>query len=86
MKKLIDDLLKSPSGKYSRKSVIIIITFAFTIILGSYIVVAEVLNSYASGIFDSLLIFLSTLLSISIADKKILNKSVPNITQEETEI
>lgn len=84
--KIIDDLLKSPSGKYSRKSVIILVTFILTMCLGSYIVVAEVLNSYASGIFDSLLIFLTAMVSGSIYDKKVENKSVPNTTQEETEI
>jgi len=85
MKKLINDLLKSPSGKYSRKSVIIIITFLVTLSLGAYIVIAEVLNTYASGVFNSLLLFLGALLGISVFDKKVENKSVPNIT-EETEI
>lgn len=84
MKKFIGDLLKSPSGKYSRKSIIIMATFVLTMCLGSYIVVAEVLNSYASGIFDSLLIFLSAMIGGSIYDKKVENKSVPNI-KEETE-
>jgi len=85
MKKLIDDLLKSPSGKYSRKSVMIIITFLITLGLGIYIVIAEVLNTYASGIFDSLLLFLIALTGGTILDKKVLNKSVPNITEENTE-
>lgn len=84
--KIVDDLLKSPSGKYSRKSVMVMITFLVTLALGIYIVIAEVLNTYASGIFDSLLIFLFGLTGTIVADKKLLNKSVPNITQEETEI
>lgn len=52
--------------------------------LGSYIVVAQVLNTYASGIFDSLLIFLFGITGTTVADKKLLNKSVPNTTEEET--
>lgn len=80
--KLINDLLKSPSGKYSRKSFMAIITFIITMILGIYIVVAEVLNTYASGIFDSLLLFLVAITGLTSADKKIANKSVPNITEE----
>lgn len=84
MKKLIDDLLKSPSGKYSRKSVMLLVTFFLTMALGAYIVVAEVLNTYASGIFDSLLLFLFGLSGTVVADKKLLNKSVPNTTEEDT--
>ena len=85
MNKILNDLLKSPTGKYSRKSFIILVTFFFTIALGTYIVLAEVLNVYASGIFDSLLIFLSVLVGASISDKKIINKSVPNVTEEQTQ-
>ena len=83
MNKLLNDLLKSPTGKYSRKSFMIIVTFIFTLLLGTYIVLAEVLNVYASGIFDSLLIFLTFLTGGTIADKKIINKSVPNTTEED---
>lgn len=82
MKKLIKDLLQSPSGKFSRKSFMIMITFFFTLALGTYIVLAEVLNTYASGIFDSLLIFLTAIISGSIYDKKVANKSIPNVTEE----
>jgi len=82
--KLINDLLKSPNGKYSRKSFMVIVTFIITMILGIYIVVAQVLNTYASGIFDSLLLFLAAITGLTSADKKIANKSVPNI-KEETE-
>lgn len=82
MKKLIKDLLTSPTGKYSRKSFIILITFFFTLGLGTYIVVAKVLNTYASGIFDSLLIFLTAMVGGTIYDKKVENKSVPNVTEE----
>ena len=83
MNKLLNDLLKSPTGKYSRKSFMILVTFIFTLLLGTYIVLAEVLNAYASGIFDSLLIFLTALTGGAIYDKKVINKSVPNVTEEQ---
>lgn len=85
MKQLFNDFLKSPTGKYSRKSFIMLVTFLFTLALGTYIVLAEVLNMYASGIFDSLLIFLTAIISGSIYDKKVENKSMPNTTQEQIE-
>ncbi len=83
MNKLLNDLLKSPTGKYSRKSFMILVTFIFTLLLGTYIVLSEVLNVYASGIFDSLLIFLTALTGGAIYDKKVINKSVPNVTEEQ---
>ena len=86
MNKLLNDLLKSPTGKYSRKSFMILVTFIFTLLLGTYIVLAEVLNVYASGIFDSLLIFLTALTGGAIYDKKVINKSVPNVTENTEEV
>lgn len=78
--KLINDLLKSPSGKYSRKSIIIMIVFLYTLGIGLYITVED----KSTSVFDSCMLFLIALLGISVADKKILNKSVPNTTEEET--
>lgn len=78
--KLINDLLKSPSGKYSRKSVIIMITFIFTLCIGTYSTVFD----KGTSVFDSLLLFLATLLGIAVWDKKVQNKAVPNTTEEET--
>lgn len=82
MKKLINDLLKTPSGKYSRKSIIIMITFIFVLMLGTFIVLSDKVlerqvNRYAADIFDSLLIFLSVLLGVSVWDKKVENKNTP---------
>lgn len=70
---MLNDLLKQ-RGKYSRKSVIIMITFLFILIIGGYIVIAEKCNSQAVEIFNSLLLFESVLLGIATADKKIKNK------------
>lgn len=80
MSKLLNDLLKSPTnGKYSRKSVIIIITFIFTLLLGAFIVLSDKvlereINRYGIDVFNSLLLFLATMLGLSVADKKLPHK------------
>lgn len=80
--KLIDDLLKTPEGKWSRKSIIIFITFKFVILLGTFIVVSDKIlekevNRYSIDVFNSLLLFLAASMGISEASKKILNKEKP---------
>lgn len=81
MSKLLNDLLKSPTnGKYSRKSVIIITTFVFTLLLGAFIVLSDKvlereINRYGIDVFNSLLLFLATMLGISVVDKKIISKT-----------
>lgn len=90
MKKLIKDLLQSPSGKYSRKSFMIFVTFGFTILLGAFIVISDKIldkeiNRYGIDVFNSLLLFLATMSGFSIYDKKVENKSVPNVTEETQE-
>jgi len=75
--KLWNDLLKSPAGKYSRKSVIIIVFLLFIITIGSYIVIDKDSHDNSVKVFDSSLIFLSVLIGSSIADKKILSKTKP---------
>jgi len=79
MKRLINDLLKSPSGKYSRKSFLTLITFIYVLGLGIYVTIYE----KSTTVFDSTMLFLSVLVAGTIADKKIINKSVPNTTSEE---
>ena len=74
--KLFDDLLKY-NNKYSRKSLIIFVFLIFIIIVGSYIVIDKEYHDKAVQVFDSSLIFLATLLGISIADKKLLSKNKP---------
>lgn len=78
MKKLIKDLLQSPSGKYSRKSFYGFVTFFYTLGLGIYVQV----NDSNTSVFDSMLIFLGALILGTVVDKKIENKSVPNVTEE----
>lgn len=88
MSKLLNDLLKSPTGKYSRKSFMIIVTFIFTLLLGAFIVLSDKvlereINRYGIDVFNSLLLFLTAIVSGSIYDKKVENKSVPNIAETE---
>lgn len=79
--KIVNDTLKT-NGKYSRKSLTIFVTFVFTIILGTFIVVSDKIldkevNRYAIDVFDSFLLFLSVMMGLSEASKKIVNKQVP---------
>lgn len=80
MNNFINSLLKSPSGKFGRKSFIILTTFIFVLLLGTFIVLSDKIlerevNRYAIDVFNSLLIFLGTLLGMSVAEKKIPSKS-----------
>ena len=85
--KLFDDLLKY-NNKYSRKSIIVIATFVFVLLLGTFIVISDKIlekevNRYAIEVFNSLLIFLGTSLSLTTLDKKIAS---PNTKIKEEEI
>lgn len=78
--KMINDTLKTPNGKWSRKSLTIVTTFIFVLVLGTFIVISDWLldkevNRYALDVFNSLLIFLGTLMGIAEAGKKIQNKN-----------
>ena len=90
MGKFIDDIFKTPTGKYSRKSIIIMVTFIFTLLLGAFIVLSDKIlerevNRYAADVFDSLLIFLGVMIGVISADKKFTNKTDPK-PEEPTEI
>lgn len=81
MKKIFEDTLKS-NGKWSRKSLTTITTFMFVLALGTFIVISDKIldkpvNIYAITVFQSLLIFLGTLMGITEASKKFTNKQVP---------
>lgn len=76
---MLNDLLKS-RGKYSRKSLIIIISFLFILVTGGYIVIADTCTTQAVDVFNSMLLFESVLLGIATLDKKLTNK-----TEEKTE-
>jgi di/tricarboxylate transporter len=79
MKKLINDTLKE-KGKYSRKSLTVLVTFLFILALGSFIVISDKIlekevNRYAIDVFNSLLVFLTLLMGLTEAGKKLLNKN-----------
>ncbi len=81
MKKVINDTLKT-NGKWSRKSLTILTTFVFTLVLGTFIVISDKIlekevNRYAIDVFNSLLVFLSLLMGLSEASKKFVNKQEP---------
>lgn len=79
IKNIIDDTLKS-RGKWSMKRLTILVVLIFTLNLGAFIVLSDLIlksevNRWASGIFDSLLIFLATLMGIAEFGKKLTDKS-----------
>jgi hypothetical protein len=83
--KVINDTLKN-RGKWSRKSLTILVTLNFVLALGTFIVISDyildkVVNEHAITVFQSLLIFLGSLMSITEAGKKFENKQ--SLTNEE---
>lgn len=81
MKKLINDTLKGPNGKWSRKSIILFVSFTFVMMLGTYIVIANYLtivplSIYAIQVYESLLFLVATLTGITVWDKKTVTKKI----------
>lgn len=81
-------LLKSPAGKFSRKSFMMIVTFFITMNIGVGIVIADLVfnkeaHTVTTGVFDSLLFFLIGLLAGTITDKKLTSKNVEKPKNEE---
>lgn len=74
LEKLINDTLKSPSGKWSRKSLTMFISFVISINLGTYIVVSDYvlkqeINRYAIDVFQGFLILTGALSGVTVWDK-----------------
>lgn len=93
LNKFFHELLKTPAGKFSRKSFMIIVSFLITMKIGLWIVISDaVLNKPVTNIsldvFNSLLIFVGSLASISVADKKLQSKNgeKPKDEEDGTEI
>ena len=85
IKNIINDTLKS-RGKWSMKRLTIFLVLFLTLILGAFIVLSDLVlkvevNKYAQGIFDSLLLFLATLMGVTEFGKKMTNKEIK--TEEE---
>lgn len=75
MKKLISDTLKSPNGKWSRKSLTMFVSFIVSIILGTYIVISNYItntpiNNYAIDVFQGFLLLTGALSGITVWDKQ----------------
>jgi hypothetical protein len=76
-RKIFNDTLKF-KGKYSRKNITILIAFTLTMLIGIYIVTADLigvsLSVYPIQVFDGLLVFVAAMMGITVADKKLNNK------------
>lgn len=82
---IINDTLKS-RGKWSMKRLTILVVLVLTLFLGAFIVLSDLVlkvevNKWASGIFDSLLLFLAALMGVTEFGKKMVNKEIK--TEEE---
>ena len=72
--KVFVDTLKSPSGKWSRKSLTLFTSFAISVILGFYIVLSdyvldEEINKYAIEVFNGFMLLVAALTGATVADK-----------------
>lgn len=76
--KLINDTLKSPNGKWSRKSLTTLVSFINAIVLGWIIVVAPkgTVNMYAISVFYGFLGLGGGTLALTVVDK-IRNRTTP---------
>lgn len=79
MKQIFIDTLKT-NGKWSRKSLTILVTMFTTISLGIFIAISDklldaVVNPYAIQVFNSLLLFAGTLMGVTEVGKKFSNKN-----------
>jgi|688.fasta_scaffold1887022_2 hypothetical protein len=66
---IINDTLKSPNGKWSRKNLTASASFLICIILGTYITLKPAIHSAAISVFDSFMILTGYLLGATVADK-----------------
>lgn len=77
---ILNKLLKTPAGKYSRKSFMIIVSFIVTMLLAVLIVLCDIFFKYTAsdvsiGVFNSMLLFLTGLVTSAVVDKKIISKT-----------
>ena len=75
---ILKDLLKH-GEKFGRKSFMLITSFIFMLILGTFIVISDSvinveINRYAIDVFDTLNLFVLALAGITVTDKKLKNK------------
>lgn len=72
---ILKDTLKSPNGKWSRKSLTMFVSFITSIILGTYIVISNYItetpiNQYAIDVFQGFLLLTGALSGITVWDKQ----------------
>jgi len=79
MKKIINDTLKSPNGKWSRKSLTMFASFLVTILLGTKIVFSKEVNTSAIDVFQGFLLLVGALSGITVWDKQNLNNKTNEI-------
>ena len=80
MKKLINDTLKSPNDKWSRKSLTMFVSFVASLILGAYIVVSNYITKTpvaenAVDVFQGFMLLVGALSGVTVWDKQNLYKN-----------
>lgn len=71
---ILNDTLKSPNGKWSRKSLTMFVSFKVAILLGFYIVISDYIldkeiNRYAVDVFQAFMLLVGALSGITVWDK-----------------
>lgn len=88
MQTILNKLLKTPTGKYSRKSFMLVVSFLITMLIGLLIVLGDMFLKYTAGdtsvgVFNALLLFVTGLATASVVDKKITSKTGEVTSQNE---
>lgn len=78
--KLTNDTLKSPAGRWSLKRIMSLVIFNIVLFLTAYIILSDMIlereiNRYAIDALNSLLLFEFSLLGLTEATKKIMNRA-----------
>lgn len=74
LNKIIDDTLKNPNGKWSRKSLTMLVSFIMCILIGTYIVISNYIteteiNKYAIEVFYGFLLLSGGTSALTVYDK-----------------
>ena len=85
--RIIDDTLKSPNGKWSRKSLTSFFAFWIGLVLGGFIVVSDYfleveVNRYAIDVFQTLMLLTGATLGLTVWDKQTMYKNDKTETNE----
>lgn len=70
----VKDTLKSPNGKWSRKSLTVFVSFVLAVLIGAYIVISDYIiereiNRYAIEVFYGFLLLGGGTLGLTVYDK-----------------